>query len=187
MKFLLPLLLACLIPLKSQAMFDGISQALLTRANNASPLEGIGTVLNKTRNHLRATYDFAVLGGNISTASSFSLVDDQGNAAILPFGSIVTQTWSNVLTTVTGTAVAAAQVNLQLLAASDLCAAVNVISLSTSALSQRSIMNACVQTGVPTTFVGPVTAAAGTQLKINLSSASMTAGKFEFFIDYVIQ
>ena len=58
---------------------DAAGIALRTACNSHSPLENLGEAVHKTKCLLKAVYDFSVLGG-----ATVNLVDDAGNAAILP-------------------------------------------------------------------------------------------------------
>ncbi len=170
----LAVLVSAAIGVKAYAIFpaDSFSQKLLTRANNSSPLEGVGDIINHTKNMMRLTYDFAVLGG---TATSIGLLDDQGNAAILPKGAIVTNV---VMNTLTQPLPATSSINLTLLAGADLMVA---------KIPPAVGFAAGVPVGTSATWVGPVTAAGGTQPLMVLSGSNFTAGKIEWFVEYVIQ
>lgn len=154
---------------------DSTNQNLLTRANNAAPLEGIGTVINKTKNMARYTYDFSVLS---AVAGSVFLVDDQGNAASLPKGAIVTNVVMNVLTQPLPST---SSVSLGLLTATDLMAQ----------KAQGSITGfvAGAPVGTAATWVGPVVQQSGWLAApvATITGSTLTAGKMEFFIEYVIQ
>lgn len=151
------------------------NQALLTRANNYDPLPGIGNIANWTKNMLRVTYDFSVLGG---AATTIGLLDDQGNAAILPKGAIVTSAVVNVLTSVSATT---SSVEVSLLTGGDL-----VANTTPTAINTGSFV-AGVPVGTAATWRGPVTATMGTQPTITIAASALTAGKFEVFLEYVIQ
>lgn len=153
-----------------------LKSGLITILNNDSPSEGLGTELNQTKNLMKLVYDFAVLGGAVG---DIGLLDDQGNAAILPKGAIVTRSFANVLTNVTSGG--SATVALKLLTAADLLAATAKASLVTSAPLVEGVC-----TGTSATMVGPVTATAGTQVKATVGTAALTAGKIQFFLEYVL-
>ena len=152
---------------------DSKSQALLSRANAADPLPGIGSVINATKNMMRVTYDQAVL----AATGSLALVDDQGNPALLPKGAIVTNVVMNVITQPLPST---SSIALQLLVAADL--------MAEKAQSSMGIgFVAGVPVGTAATWKGPVTAAAGSAPTAVLSGSNLTAGKIEWFIEYVIQ
>jgi hypothetical protein len=154
---------------------DSAAQALMDRMNNAAPLEGMGTVLNRTKNHMVAVYDFAVLGGAVST---INLVDEQGNLAILPKGAIVTNVIAHVVTAVLSSGTTG--VSLGLLTATDLMAS----TVKGSLLINTLVAGAPV--GSAATCVGPVTAAAGSQVTVGIITTALTAGKIYYHIEYMI-
>lgn len=156
---------------------DSGGAALRTSANNHSPLEGLGEAVHKTKNLLKCILDFAVLGGAVG---DLLLLDDAGNAAILPKGAIVTRSWANVLTSVTSSG--SATVALKLLATADLMAATAKASLVSSAPFCEAK-----QDGTAANFVGPVTALPGSQVTATVGTAALTAGKIQYFLEYVIQ
>lgn len=161
--------------LNAHAIFpqDTKNQNLLTLANVRDPYPGIGSIVNWTKNMLRVTYDFSVLGG---TATTVGLLDDQGNAAFLPKGAIVTNVVMNVLTQPLPST---SSVNLTMLTAGDL--------MATKPQSSITGFVAGVPVGTAATWVGPVTAQSGTQPSAVISGSTLTAGKMEWFIEYVIQ
>ena len=176
--FSLSLVAALVFGVNSFAIFpqDTFSQALLTRANNYDPLPGIGNVINKTKNLLRCTYDFSVLGG---AATTIGLLDDQGNAAILPKGAIVTNAVVNVLTAMSQTT---SSVLFTVLSGGDVVA----LKAPSSYITGGTFV-AGVPVGTAATWVGPVTATMGTHPSITISQSVLTAGKLELFLEYVIQ
>lgn len=148
--------------------------AMLASDNVESPVEGLAMVVHKTKNLLCAVYDFSVLGGAIST---ISLVDDQGNPAVLPVGSIVTSVGARVITAVTS--LGSATVSLGLLTTTDLQSAIAKATL---------VLNANVAgtpDGTVANWVGPVVVAAGTVVTASVAAAAVTAGKVKYFIEYV--
>ena len=174
MKAFLVLMSVLLVGASAYAIFpaDPKSQKLLLIANATDPLPGIGDVINHTKNMMRVIYDFSVLGG---TATSVSILDDQGNAAILPKGAIVTNV---VMNTLTQPLPSTSSVNLTLLTSADLMATKPQPSVG---------FLAGVPVGTAGSWVGPVTATAGTQILAVLTGSTLTAGKIEWFIEYVIQ
>jgi hypothetical protein len=151
------------------------NSTLLAAAIADSPLEGLGLEVHRCKNMMKVIYDFSVLGGAIG---DIFLLDDQGNKAILPTGAIVTNTVCNVITAVTSAG--SATVALKLLNSADLMGATAKASLASGFV-------AGVPVGTAATWVGPVTAQAGTQVKATVAVAALTAGKLQFFIEYVIQ
>jgi hypothetical protein len=151
---------------------DTKNQALYTLAQNRDPLPGIGYIINQTKNMMRVTYDATVL----ALTGSVTLNDDQGNQAYLPKGAIVTNVVANVLT---APLPSTSSIALQLLTAGDL--------MATKAQASLTGFVAGVPVGTAATWVGPVTAQIGSQPTAVLSGSTLTAGKIEWFIEYVIQ
>lgn len=156
-------------------MFDNSikAQALLAECNVAAPIEGLGTVVHKTPCVLKAVMDFAVLGGAVG---DLSLVDDQGNPAVLPQGAIVTKVLAYVVAAVTSGG--SATVALKAANAADLMTATAKASLSLAAKLDG------VPDGTAANAVGPL--AADTRVKATVGTAALTAGKVQYFIHYVI-
>ena len=150
---------------------DPKNQALYAIMNARDPYPGLGYLLNQTKNMMRVTYDATVLAGT----GTVSLVDDQGNTAILPKGAIVTNVVANVLTAPVPTT---SSIQLNLLTAGDLMA--NKPGTITGFV-------AGVPVGTAATWVGPVTAQAGTTPQAILTASTLSAGKIEWFLEYVIQ
>lgn len=152
---------------------DAAAQALLASANSHTPLENIGTVIHKTKNCVRAVWDFAVQGGAVST---LNLLDEQGNPCMIPKGAYVTNVVLDVVTACTTSASGTG--SLGLLTATDLLAA-------TAAASITGIL-AGTPVGTAATWKGPVTAVGGTQVTMGIATGALTAGKFNAMIEYVI-
>ena len=169
---------ALILGMNAFAIFpqDTKNQVLYGIANAADPLPGIGSIINATKNMMRVTYDFAVLTGS-NSGNSFNLVDDHGNLAYLPKGAIVTNVVANVITAMVGTS----SVALQVLTTADLMAS----KAPTTQLASGFV--AGVPVGTAGTWVGPITATAGTQVVFTANTSGLTAGKVEWFIEYVIQ
>lgn len=129
--------------------------------------------MHKTQNVLKAIYDFSSLGGALG---DISLVDDLGNSAVLPAGAIVMKVLAYVVTGVTSAG--AATVALKAATAADLMAATAKATLVAAALVDGVPVNTAA------TAVGPL--AADTQVKVTVGTAALTAGKIQYFIEYVI-
>ena len=150
---------------------------LVNRANQTDPLPGLGTQVNQCKNVMKCVYNFAVLGG---ATGSIGLLDDQGNSAFLPQGAVISRVaaYVNVAPLSTGSATVA----LKLLTTADLMTAIAKASLTLSSTF----------TGVPldgaasatATFVGPVTAAGGTQVSAVIATAPLSAGKITYFLEW---
>jgi len=163
-------------------MFENSTKGTAQRneANRAAPNENLGEAVHKTKCMLVAVYDFAVLGGAVST---INLLDDNSNAALLPVGAVVTEVVCAVLTTVTSGG--SATVSCDLLVAADLMAATAKASLVQTAGSQYTLGKP-VMSDV-TKFVGPVSAVGGSNVTVTIGTAALTAGKIKYFISYFIQ
>lgn len=148
--------------------------ALLAIENVESPIEGLAMIVHKTKNLLCAVYDFAVLGGAVS---SIPLVDDQGNPAILPVGAIVTNVVAYVVTAVT--TAASGTLSLGLLTTTDLQGATAAGTLTLGAKVAGTPV------GTAATWVGPVVTTTGTQLQASIATGALTAGKVKYFVEYV--
>lgn len=149
--------------------------AFRTACNAQSPSEGLGEVIHKTPCLVKAVYDFAVQGGAIG---NLLLLDDAGNKAILPTGAVVTRVRAYVVTAVTSAG--SATVAGTLLAGGDMMAATAKASLTIGAFIDG------VPAGTAATLKGPVVSATGTQLSVDVAVAALTAGKIQFFVDYII-
>lgn len=157
---------------------DAVAQKLLKVANQDDPLPGIGTVVHKTKNCLKAIYDFTVQGGAVST---IPLLDDQGNPAILPQNAYVT----NVVAVASVAPLSSGSATVSL--GSNLSG--SVVDLQAATAKATLALNAAVA-GVPVgtaaTWVGPITGQSGLQVQVAIAVAALTAGKINYFIEYVI-
>lgn len=146
------------------------NSAQIARWNGAAPVEQLGTELHKAKNVIRCTWDFAVQGGAVG---SMLLLDDQGNPAILPAKAIITQVYSDTVTAVTTSA--AGTLSLGANTAIDLLGATAAATFSG------------VQAGVPVgTAATMVKLTAQRQIAAAIATGALTAGKVNFFIDYVL-
>lgn len=144
-------------------------------ANNMAPLEQLGEAVHKTMCTLKCVYDFTVLGG---AQGQVTLKDDAGNTALLPKGAVVVHAWAYVKTNAAGVNATA---SLDLLNVADLQAATATATLVTTT---PFIIGKPIRTGA--TVVGPVTAQAGTAVKMTIATADFTAGKWEYYLEYFI-
>ncbi len=139
--------------------------------NKTSPVEGLASHVNATKNVLKCSYDFAVNGGAEGT---IQLWDDEGNRAVLPVGAIVTNTVADVITSFTdagATATFIVQCNSQ-----DLTDSHTVDELAAGLVNGT-------QTGVfaswdKITATAPVVAV--------IANEALTAGKANIFIEYFV-
>lgn len=150
-----------------------LNQALLQRANACEPLPGLGSEINGLKNLKKCVFDFSIQGGAIGT---LGLLDDLGNPVSFPVGAIITRTFVNVITAVTSAG--SATVALTIATAADVLAATAKASLGIG-LSEG------IQDGTVTHMIGPTTVAK--TLSAVVAVAALTAGKFEVFVEYVIQ
>lgn len=151
---------------------------LVARANKTDPLPNLGTEVNQCVNRMKCVWDFAVLGGAIST---ISMLDDQGATATLPKGAVVTSALAYVVTAPVG---ASGTIAFKLLANADLMAATAITSLTIGVLWQAKPVLPGAAASF-TTLVGPVTSAGGTPVAIQIATTAMTAGKIILFLDYL--
>lgn len=142
---------------------------LLSEANKAAPLEGLGTEVNRCKNMMVCVYDFAVLGGAVG---DIGLLDDEGNAAMVPAKAIVTKVLVDTITAPTSGGLAT--VALKLVNAADLLGA-------TAKASVTGILD-----GVPaeTAATAVKNGAADSQVKVTVGTAALTAGKLRVFVEY---
>jgi hypothetical protein len=157
---------------------DALSQKLMARANACDPLPNSGTVIDRSKNLMRVIYDFTVNGGAVGT---IPLVDDQGNAAILPQGAIVTNVTAHVLvagtTSASGTLALGSNISA---ATTDLMGATAMASLTLGAFVAGTPV------GTAATWKGPVTAVAGSQIQATIATGALTAGKVAYLVEYVV-
>ena len=156
---------------------------LLARANMFDDLPYIGYEIHQCKNMLAVTYDFTVLGGAVST---INLLDDQGNTAYLPVGTVVTLSWLNVITSLTSGGSATQAWGLT--STTDLLAATAKASIATGFV-------AGIQTGAASTFVQLSSSSArvqvgnfsysGKPVTTTIAVAALTAGKWYGYIEFV--
>lgn len=136
-----------------------------------SPLELLGPVLNQKKGVLTAVYDFAVNGGAVAT--TYYLLDMDGNPAVLPIGAIITNCTFDVITPLTTGDSATLACNAN--SAGDLKAALAAASWTGKL--------AGVPVGTAATWV-KLTAAR--QINVSVATGSITAGKFYAFIEFLL-
>ncbi len=159
-------------------MFPNVAQVPIY--NSHSPFDGppdglggsgLGTLLHRTKGVIKFVYDFAVLGGAIST---IPLVDDLGNiGALLPSTAVITRSWVNHITPCTS--LGSATVALTFASAADVLAATAVASM-TGTLEG-------IQDGTATHFIK---LSAVHTLSAVIAVAALTAGKFNVYLEYVV-
>ncbi len=150
---------------------------MLTAANRAileakAPNDNfLGFELHRTKNIVKAVYDFSVNGGAVS---SINLADEFGNLIIFPVGTIITQVILDVITPFTTSASGTFALSSQ--GAADLLAA-------TAAASVTGILAG---TPVSTAATSVKVATSAKQLKAVIATGALTAGKAYIFIEYMI-
>jgi hypothetical protein len=142
----------------------------LNKMNSTAQKIQLGSVLQNQRGALRATYDFAVQGGGIGTVN---LKDADGNDATLPDKAIVTQVYVDEVTNVTSggspTIAFGANTTTDLLGATAIASFTGIIA------------------GVPTgTAATMVKLTAARTLTATIATATVTAGKLNVFVEYVV-
>jgi len=172
-KILSVMVLVTFLAATASAMFNisTAGQALLVKANTTSPLEGLGTVVNQTKNMIKCVYDYSVLG---SVQTPTGLLDDQGNACVLPVGAIAVRDYLYVVTAFVGPG---ASVSLSLKSLADLKALTAITALTLAAPLEGAL------TGAMTLALGATTVASS-QPYI-WSNGALTAGKLNVYIEYV--
>ena len=151
-----------------------LNQSLRAVADASDPLPGIGTELNQTKNCLKCVYDFAVLGGAIGTVQ---LLDDEGNKAVLPAGSVI----SNVIVDVVTSCASAgsATVALQAVNAGDLLGTTAKASLAAGLVAGVPVGTAASAVKVPSTV-----AQGGAPIQAVVATAALTAFKAYVLIEF---
>lgn len=145
---------------------------MLNRMNSVAQKSQMGTLLERTKNHVTAVYDFAVLGGAVST---LALKDLDGNTCTLQSGAIITNVIAHVVTACTSGG--SATVSLGANTTTDLMGATAVASLSLNALLA----------GVPVgTAATAVRLTADRNISVAIAVAALTAGKVNYHIEYIL-
>ncbi len=151
-----------------------LNSAQRARMGTISPSEELGRELHKSKNVLKAIYDFAVLGGAVGDVL---LVDDDGQAAMIPAKAVVTRAWSETITSVLSSG--SATVAGKLVGAADIQAATAKATLVAGAFVEG------VPVGTAATFVKQ-SGAAPAQVKATIAVAALTAGKIAYYLEYVL-
>ena len=137
----------------------------------AGPAVGLGTqVTQKKLNVLKAVYDFSKLGGTSGT--TYTLKDAAGGDAVLPAGAIIWDGVTDEVTNMTGTATMVLGVN----STNDL--------LTATATATWSGRQAIIPVGDAAHAVKVTTA--NSAVTATLGSGSITAGKINVFLFYVL-
>jgi len=138
---------------------------------NSAPYEGLEQRLNQKRGVLKAVWDFAVQGGAVST---LALLDENGDAALLPDNAIVVQCYVDVITAM-ASAGGAGTLALDSEGAGDLLGAVDADTLSG--------VNAGIPVGSAATMIKLT---AQRQVSMTIAVEALTAGKISVFVEFVL-
>jgi len=141
------------------------SQPALNRAGepNASSGIAIGDQLSLAMSavSVKATYDFAALGGGIST--------DLGLGVFIPAGAIVTAAIAEWTTPPTSAGAATVDLKVGTIL---IVAALDPLSKSLGAIEALTVV--------------PMKAASKLELKLDIDVAALTAGKVSFYVSYIL-
>lgn len=149
------------------------SKDLLNKMNSMASKVQLGTLLRNRKGTLKAIYDVANTkqGGAVGT---INLLDEDGNALVLPAGAIITQVYFDVVTAFTSTGNDGTfAFNAE--SAGDLLAAVDA--------DTKSGVFAGVPVGTGATMIK--TTAART-LTVAVAVHALLTGKMHMFVDYVL-
>lgn len=167
MKFLL--LLSLILPAVSLANITARQEHLINKgASNASVQ--LGTLLNKTKNLVRVTWDYAVDGGAVGDITP-------RKGATIPDNAIITRSWIETLTTVDSEVDPDVTLAIKTENAADVLAAVDVDSLTAGSLREG------VSTGA-TSLMKKMSA--DRAVKFTVAIASLNQGKVDAYIEYVL-
>jgi hypothetical protein len=155
----------------ARAPFDG--NAAISGIAGTGP--ALGYDLHRCLNVVKMVYNFATLGGALA---NIVCPDDQGNPILIPFGALIKRSYTYVQTAVTSGGAATIGISSGQ-AANDLLAQTGKASFSLNALVD-GIPTGTMATAVLITTVG------GVVPYILPAVATLTAGAFEVFIEYVL-
>lgn len=139
------------------------AKSLLNRFQGKGQFSQLGNALQAQKGCVASLYDFSVSGGATSTITL--------KKALLPANAVVTDVYYEAL--VTATSGGAATVTL-LAGATALTGAIAVASLT--GLAKPALAGA----------VAAIKVAAESDIKITIATATLTAGKIRFFVEYAI-
>lgn len=151
-------------------MLGSANRALFEKT---SPLESLGAELHKTKNVLKAIYDFTTLGGAVG---DIALIDDDGKPAVIPAKAVVTRVWSETITSVTS--LGSATVAGKWLTAADLQVATAKATLVAAAFVEG------VPDGTAAKFIKG--SASDVVVKATVAVAALTAGRVLYYVEYVL-
>ena len=134
---------------------------------------GMGDAIHRTKCMLKCNYSFVVQGG---ATGSVAMVDDLGNSATLPKGAYVTNVVVSVKTSLASSSSGAFA--LSVLTTADLMAAKTTLPAAS--------LYAGVPVGTAATWVGPITAAAGSVIDGVISVGALTGIVIQAFVEFNI-
>jgi hypothetical protein len=144
---------------------------LLNKMNSTAQAVRLGLALESQVGCARGLYDFAVNGGAVST---INLLDEEGNAIVLPNKAIITSVFIDVVTAMTS-AGGSGTISLGANTTTDLRAAVDADTLSG------------ISAGVPVgTAATAVKLTAERNLTVSIATEALTAGKFMAIVYWVL-
>ena len=175
MKFILGLIIA-LFSFSAFANITADQEYILNKyMRSAGEKVQLGTLVQRTSNLIVAKYSYAVQGG--TSTSDISLLTDLTNKksyAVIPNKAIIKRAWVDVLTQPTSGG--SATVALKAQSSGDILAATAKASLTTGEID-----------GVPDgTATHMVKLTADSTVKATVGVATLTAGKFNVYIEYVL-
>ena len=154
------------------------SASLRTRANQFSPLEGLGKEVSGCKNVLKCSYDATAQSG---AAGDVALLDEDGNTALLPKGAIITNVFVYVLAAPT----TCTSIALKCLGAADLMAATVIGSLTTGIFWKGKPVEPSAG-AANTTAVGPTTLVTGTPIYATIAGSTEPAAKLKVIVEYML-
>jgi hypothetical protein len=146
---------------------------LLNRMNSTASKVQLGTLLRNRKGTLKCIVDVANVnqGGAVG---SHNLLDEDGNAVVLPAGAIITQGYLDIITAFTSTS-NDGTIALNCNSAGDLLAAVDA--------DTKSGITALVPVGTAATMVKTT---AERTLQYTVAVHALLTGKAHVFLDYVL-
>lgn len=148
-----------------------LTAAQRTRLDGLTPVEGLGTMLDRTKNVLKLSYDFAVQGGAVG---SIPLYDVSGKTVQLPNKAIITGGYIDIITAMAsagnaGTIALGVNTGVDLKAAVDADTLAGIVALIPVGTAATAVKLTAART--------PVAA---------IAVEALTAGKFNLFLEYVL-
>ncbi len=147
---------------------------ILNRMNSAASKTQLGTLLRNRKGTLKCIYDLSDTVRQGGAVGDHNLLDEDGNAVVLPAGAIITQVYIDIITAFTSTG-NNGTIALNAESAGDLLAAVDADTLSG------------VSAGVPVgTAATMVKTTAERTLVCTVATNAILTGKAHVFVDYVL-